>query len=100
MRPYRLATPAFENLQTILHYLAQFGPTPGSRFLYQLDQRLRLLARYPNMGARREEFGHRDLRYIAFGNYLVAYDPAAKPLTVIAIRHGARTPATTSEDPS
>ena len=98
MRPYRFATPAYRDLQAILEYFAESGSATGSRFLHRLDSRLRLLVRYPNMGVRREEFGYSHLRYIVLDSYLIAYDPAVSPLTIVAIRHAARAPESPEED--
>ena len=100
MRPYRFATPAFRDLTGILEYLSQNSTLAASRFVIQLDQRLRLLARYPHMGVRRDDFGHPHLRFVMQGPYFIAYDPESKPLTVIALRHSSRDPESFVVDPT
>ena len=90
MRPYRLVTPAYRNLRDILDYLNSNSSSAAERFLTTLDYRLRLLARYPESGMRRSEFGHPDLRYLSVDSYVIAYYPDTKPLTIVAIIHGSR----------
>ena len=100
MRLYHFATPAFRDLTGILDYLSQNSTTYASRFLIQLDQRLTLLASYPHMGVRRDEFGHPHLRFAMHGPYFIAYDPESKPLTVVALRHSSRNPDSFRLDPT
>jgi plasmid stabilization system protein ParE len=90
VRPYRLLTPAIEDLGLILEYLQSYSPNVSQRFLARLHHRLELLANHPNSGHRRPEFGHSDLRYIIFEAYVIAYFPETAPLTIAAILHGSR----------
>ncbi len=94
MRPYRFASPALRDLHLILEHLASRNSTAGMRFLNTLDQRLRLVAQHPFMGVQRSEFGHPGLRFLVLQSYLIAYNPNATPIVVVAIRHGAQDPAT------
>jgi plasmid stabilization system protein ParE len=50
MRTYRFLTPAYIDLRDILDYLNTKSPAAASRFLYRLDQRLKLLSKFPNSG--------------------------------------------------
>ena len=51
-----------------------------------LDQ----LAALPEMGHTRADLIARPVKFWTVFSYLIAYDPVSKPLTVIAILHGAR----------
>lgn len=78
MRPYRLVTPAYRDLENILEYLNSKSASAASRFLLSLDQRLRLVAQHPHMGVKRTEFGHPQIRFVVHANYMIAYDPESE----------------------
>ena len=44
----------------------------------------------PEMGHAREDLTARPLKFWAIYSYLIVYDPASSPLSVIAILRGAR----------
>ncbi len=44
----------------------------------------------PEMGHTREDLTRRQLKFWSVFSYLLVYDPESKPLTVIAVLHGAR----------
>jgi plasmid stabilization system protein ParE len=71
-----------------LDYLNSNSSSAAERFLATLDYRLRLLAKHPYSGHTRQDFGYAHLRYLSVSSYLIAYDPATKPLTITAIIHG------------
>ena len=90
MRSYRLLTPANRDLTLILEYLDRYSPLAAERFLARLHERLELLSTQPNSGRQRPEFGYDTLRSITFESYIVAYLPASRPLSIVAILHGSR----------
>jgi antitoxin ParD1/3/4/toxin ParE1/3/4 len=47
---------------------------------------------FPNAGHRRTDLTNRPLRFIRVRDYLIAYAPDEKPLWVIAVMHGHRSP--------
>jgi plasmid stabilization system protein ParE len=49
-----------------------------------------LLSENPGIGHGREDLTERPPRFWSVFSYLVVYDPASVPLTVIAVLHGAR----------
>jgi plasmid stabilization system protein ParE len=50
------------------------------------------LVHFPHQGHRRPDLSMRPLRFIRVRNYLIAYAPDEKPLLVIAVVHGSRSP--------
>ena len=48
------------------------------------------LAGMPEMGHTREDLTRRPVKFWSVFSYLLVYDPESKPLTVIAVLHGAR----------
>ena len=53
---------------------------------------IRGLVPFPHTGHRRPDLTSRPLRFQTAGNYLIAYAPDEKPLMVIAVIHGRRSP--------
>jgi plasmid stabilization system protein ParE len=47
---------------------------------------------FPNRGHRRSDLTNRPLRFIHVRDYLIAYAPDEKPLWVVAVMHGHRSP--------
>jgi plasmid stabilization system protein ParE len=50
------------------------------------------LAPFPAQGHRRPDLTSRPLRFVLVREYLIAYAPDEKPLWVVAIVHGRRSP--------
>ena len=53
---------------------------------------IRALVAFPGQGHRRPDLTSRPLRFIVVREYLIAYAPDEKPLWVVAIIHGRRSP--------
>jgi plasmid stabilization system protein ParE len=49
-----------------------------------------LLASQPGIGHVSEDLTSRPLKFWSVYSYLVVYDPASDPLSIIAVLHGAR----------
>jgi plasmid stabilization system protein ParE len=54
------------------------------------------LVAFPHQGFRRPELTFRPLRFKLVREYLIAYAPDSKPLWVVAVSHGRRSPETIS----
>jgi toxin ParE1/3/4 len=52
--------------------------------------RLSCRRRGPALGHAREDLTDRPLKFWSVYSYLVVYDPAGDPLTIVAVLHGAR----------
>lgn len=50
------------------------------------------LAPFPDQGHKRPDLTSRPLRFVLVREYLVAYAPDEKPIWVIAVMHGRRSP--------
>jgi plasmid stabilization system protein ParE len=48
------------------------------------------LAEMPEIGHTREDLTQRPVKFWSVFSYLLVYDPESKPLTIIAVLHGAR----------
>ncbi len=55
---------------------------------------IQALVLFPTRGFKRPDLTTRPLRFILVGDYLIAYAPSKKPLWVIAVIHGRRSPRT------
>jgi plasmid stabilization system protein ParE len=50
------------------------------------------LVPFPNQGHKRPDLTSRPMRFILVREYLIAYAPDEKPLWVVAVMHGRRSP--------
>jgi len=48
------------------------------------------IAERPGIGHTREDLTDRALKFWSVYSYLVVYDPESRPLTIVAVLHGAR----------
>jgi plasmid stabilization system protein ParE len=53
---------------------------------------IRALTPFPNRGHKRPDLTSRPLRFTLMREYLIAYAPDEKPLWVVAVMHGRRSP--------
>jgi len=53
---------------------------------------IRRLVLFPHQGHRRPELTSRPLRFTVVRDYMIAYAPEKKPLWVVAVMHGRRSP--------
>ncbi len=58
----------------------------------EIQQGIRGLVRSPHIGHRRPDLTSRSLRFWRVRNYLIAYVPDDRPLLVLAVLHGRRSP--------
>ena len=54
------------------------------------DDAFTLLAATPEIGHKREDLTSRPVKFWSVYSYLIVYDPASTPLTVLAVLHGAQ----------
>ena len=89
---YALHPEAFEDLDDIRDYIAQDNPDAADRVMSEIFDAIRALVPFPNQGHRRPELTPRPLRFTLVREYLIAYAPEEKPLWVVAVMHGRRSP--------
>ncbi len=90
MNPYAVSPRALRNLRSIRSYIAKDNEAAADRLMLQLQAAFQHLADWPLTGRLRPEITPRSIRFWPFGNYVVAYDGAARPLRILSVMHGAR----------
>lgn len=83
---------AARDITEIWEFIAQDSPVAARRVRQEIMDAMRRLVQFPNQGHTRPDFTTRPLRFQTIRDYLVAYAPAEKPLLVIAVLHGRRSP--------
>jgi len=89
---YSLHPEAFADLDDIRDYIAQENPDAADRVISEIFDTIRALVPFPNQGHRRPELTSRPLRFTLAREYLIDYAPQEKPLWVVAVIHGRRSP--------
>ena len=89
---YALHPEAFADLDDIRHYIAQENPDAADRVMAEIFETIRGLVPFPHKGHRRPDLTSRPLRFILVREYLIAYAPEEKPLWVVTVMHGRRSP--------
>ena len=89
-RPYEFHPEA--DLNDIWGYLAEDNPDAADRTTDRIAAAIDALAPFPYQGHRRSDLTSRPSRFTSVGNYLIAYAQDKKPLWILAIMHGRRSP--------
>lgn len=92
MSSYALHPEAFKDLDEIREYIAEDAPDAADRTITEIFDGIRALVEFPNQGYRRPNLTSRPLRFKLLREYVVAYAPDKKPLWVVAVFHGRRSP--------
>ena len=77
-------------LLEILDYLADDSESAAVRVRHAIYDGVWKLAERPGIGHTREDLTDRPLKFWSVYSYLVVYDPESRPLTIVAVLHGAR----------
>jgi toxin ParE1/3/4 len=88
MSGYALHPEAYDDLDDIRGYIAQDNPDAADRVITEIFNALRALVPLPNQG----HLTSRLLRFILVREYLIAYAPDEKPLWIIGVMQGRRSP--------
>ena len=89
-RGYRLTPEAQANVEEICAFIAESSVDAALRVIDAFERAFRLLAGTPEIGHRREDLTARPVKFWTVYSYLIVYDPASVPLTVVAVLHGAQ----------
>lgn len=89
-RGYRLTPQAQADLDELLAFIARDSVDAALRVLDAFEHGFDLLAATPEIGHRREDLTARPVKFWSVYSYLVVYDPASTPLSVIAVLRGSR----------
>ena len=72
------------------YYLDEAGTRVARHVLVQITAALRFLAATPRAGHRRDDLTDEDIRFWPVLSYLIAYDPAMRPIGIARVLHAAR----------
>jgi len=89
---FRLHPLAAQDITEIWEYIAEDNPFAARRVREEILNRIRAVVSFPNQGHKRHDLTGRPLRFILVREYLIAYAPEEKPLWVVAVMHGRRSP--------
>lgn len=87
---YRLTERAEADVEAIADFIAADSIDAAVKVVLALEEAFVLLASQPGVGHARDDLTGRPLKFWSVYSYLVVYEPAADPLTIVAVLHGAR----------
>jgi toxin ParE1/3/4 len=80
------------DLDEIWEFIRGDNLDAADRLIAEILAAIDALVQFPGQGHRRPDLTSRPLRFILVREYLIAYAPDEKPLWVIAVIHGRRSP--------
>lgn len=80
---------ALQDLDEIWDYIAVDNPEAADQFVDMIEEKSRLLAKFPKIGASCENL-HLALRYLPVGKYLIFYLSIDDGIEIVRVLHGAR----------
>lgn len=83
---------AAQDITEIWQFIAADSPAAAGNFREEIFAAIRNVAKFPHVGHERADLTVRPLRFQVIRDYLIAYAPEEKPLVVIAVIHGRRSP--------
>jgi plasmid stabilization system protein ParE len=89
---YGLHPEVYGDLDDIHDYMGRFNPGAADRTLDEFLTAFDLLSVFPNQGHRRTDLTSRNIRFKVVRSYLIAYLPESKPLWIVAVVDGRRSP--------
>jgi antitoxin ParD1/3/4/toxin ParE1/3/4 len=87
---YRLTERAEADVEAIAAFIATDSIDAAVKVVLAFEDAFVLLGSRPGIGHAREDLTDRPLKFWSVYSYLVVYDPAAAPLTIVAVLHSAR----------
>lgn len=91
-RGFGLHPLAARDITDIWEYIAEDSPLAARRVREEINDAIRSLVAFPHQGYRRPKLTSRPLRFKVVRDYVIAYAPDKKPLWVVAVFHGRRSP--------
>jgi len=92
MSGYALHPEAFADLEEIWEFIAQDDIESADGVISDIFDAIRSLVNFPRQGTRRPDLTSQPLRFKRVRDYLIVYAPDEKPLGVVAVMHGRRSP--------
>jgi toxin ParE1/3/4 len=92
MSGFVLHPEALTDLTEIWEYIAADNPDAADRVIEEIHEAIRALVPFPQLGHSRSDLTSRPLRFQTVRSFVIAYAPDEKPLLVIGVLHGRRSP--------
>jgi len=92
MSGFVLHPEAYTDLNEIWEYIASDNVAAADRIIEEVYETIGTLVAFPHQGHNRPDLTSRPLRFQSLREYVIAYTPDEKPLAVIAVLHGRRSP--------
>jgi plasmid stabilization system protein ParE len=92
MTGYAFHSEARFDLDEIWEYVRAESLDAADRIIAEILTAIRALAEFPGQGHERPDLTSRPLRFIVVRDYLIACAPNQRPLWVVAVLHGRRSP--------
>ena len=92
MTGYAFHPEARLDLDEIWEYMRADNLGAADRIIAEILSAIRVLVEFPGRGHKRPDLTSRPLRFMVVRDYLIAYAPNEKPLWVVAVMHGRRSP--------
>jgi plasmid stabilization system protein ParE len=80
------------DLDEIWEFIAEDSLDAADNVIADILAGIDALVSFPDQGHKRPDLTSRPLRFILVHDYLIAYAPEEKPLWIIAVLHGRRSP--------
>lgn len=90
MGRFNLSKPASRDLRDVIAWIRKQSPSAAVRVRGEFRKAMATLADFPYIGHERRDLTDQPLRFWALYSYLIIYDPAARPIEIVRIIHGAR----------
>jgi plasmid stabilization system protein ParE len=92
MTGYAFHPDALIDLDEIWEYIRSDSLEAADRIVAEIQTAVRAMLAFPQQGHKRPDLTLRPLRFLLVRNYLVAYAPDEKPVWVVAVIDGRRSP--------
>ena len=91
MKIFRLTPAAEDDLFDVWRHTAVRGLTAADKLEEELLHACQRVANRPDLGHWRHDLTDKPVQFLSIrSRYLIVYDPAVEPLSIIRILHGAR----------
>jgi plasmid stabilization system protein ParE len=92
MSGFVLHPQAYRDLEEIWEYIVADNLDAADSVREEIYEAIQSLVPFPYIGHSRPDLTARPLRFQSVRDYVIAYAPDEKPLAVIAVLHGRRSP--------
>lgn len=89
---FQLHPGAARDITEIWQFIADDSLVAATRFREDILETIRKLVIFPHQGHARPDLTSRPLRFQTIRDYLIAYAPEEKPVLIIGVIHGRRSP--------